>query len=72
MSGSSPIHEAGETTMKMEISEDVLTAIRSVVEYNYYSTSGDDTHIIVNDLPVLYAWLEELGLLSPLDTEEPV
>jgi hypothetical protein len=55
--------------MTMEIPEDVLKAIRAVVEYNYYSTSGDDTDILVNDLPVIYAWLEGLGLLPPDYTE---
>jgi hypothetical protein len=57
---------------KIEVSDDVLAAIKAVVEYNYYSTTGDDTPIIINDLPVIHAWLTELGLLSPPDTEERV
>jgi hypothetical protein len=57
--------------MRIEISDDVLRAITAVVEYNYYSTTGDDTSIIINDLPVIHAWLEGLGLLSPPDIEEP-
>jgi hypothetical protein len=55
---------------RIEISEDVLMAIRAVVEY-WRSTDPDHEDIIINDLPVLYAWLEGLGLLSPPDTEEP-
>jgi hypothetical protein len=55
----------------MEISNDVLAAIKAVVEYNYYSTTGDDTPILVNDLPVIHAWLTELGLLRlPAQTIE--
>ena len=54
---------------KIEISENVLMAIRAVVEY-WRSTDPDDEDIIINDLPVIHAWLTELGLLSPPDTED--
>jgi hypothetical protein len=59
------------SVQRIEVPENVLAAIKAVVEYNYYSTTGDDTSIIVNDLPVIHAWLTELGLLSPPDIEEP-
>jgi hypothetical protein len=59
------------SAQKIEVPGNVLQAIKKVVEYNYYSTTGDDTDIIINDLPVIHAWLTELGLLPPLDTEEP-
>jgi hypothetical protein len=60
----------GETNImsarRIEVPENVLAAIRAVVEY-WRSTDPDDEDIISNDLPVIYAWLEELGLLSPTD-----
>ena len=59
------------STQKVEIPPDVLAAIIAVVQHNYHSTSGDDTDILVNDLPVIHAWLVQLGLLPALDTEEP-
>jgi hypothetical protein len=55
--------------MTTEIPDDVLAAIKAVVEWYRGSDGPDD--IICNDLPVLEAWLVGLGLLSPRDTEEP-
>jgi hypothetical protein len=49
---------------RIEISEDVLTAIKELVEH-WHSTDPDDEDIVVNHLPVVEAWLVELGLLSP-------
>jgi hypothetical protein len=43
--------------MRMEVSENVLTAIRRVAEH-FRSTDLDTDDIIINDLPVIYAWLE--------------
>jgi hypothetical protein len=54
------------SAQRIEVPENVLAAIRAVVEY-WRSTDPDDEDIIINDLPVIYAWLEELGLLSPTD-----
>jgi hypothetical protein len=52
------------SAQRIEVPENVLAAIRAVVEY-WRSTDPDDEDIIINDLPVIYAWLEELGMLSP-------
>jgi hypothetical protein len=57
--------DPAKTTVTTEIPEEVLAAIKAVVAYNYYSTSGDDTDLLVNDLPVICAWLAGLGLLPP-------
>jgi hypothetical protein len=57
------LSQTGDTAMRMEVSEDVLRAIRSVVEY-WRSTEPDDENIIVNDLPVIEAWLVGLGRLA--------
>jgi hypothetical protein len=53
---------------RIEISDDVLAAIRAVVEW-YRGCDGPDD-IIVNDLPVIDGWLTELGLIPPRDTED--
>jgi hypothetical protein len=58
----------GDSIMTMEIPDNVLAAIRSVVEYNYFSTSGDDGEIS-GDWPVIRDWLEEVGMFSPYETE---
>jgi hypothetical protein len=47
----------------MEVPKNILTAIVSVVEW-YRGCDGPDD-IIMNDLPVIEAWLTELKLLPP-------
>jgi hypothetical protein len=51
--------------MRMEVSEDVLAAIKTIVEHFHRSDDALIDDFIVRDLPVLEAWLKELGLLSP-------
>jgi hypothetical protein len=58
------------SVQRIEIPEDVLTAIKAVVEW-WGSTDPDDEDFVINHLPVLTDWLEGLGLLSPPDTEGP-
>jgi len=55
--------------MTREIPENVLAAIQAVVVRDCYDTSGDDSWFLVNHLPVIQAWLAELGLLPPADDE---
>jgi hypothetical protein len=49
---------------RMEVSDDVLAAIIAVVEY-WRSSDPDDIDLVFNHLPVVEAWLVELGLWSP-------
>jgi hypothetical protein len=51
--------------MTTEVPDNVLAAIKSVVEYNYYDTSGSDNDILANDMPVIFDWLVGLGVLVP-------
>jgi hypothetical protein len=57
--------------MTMDVPENVLAAIVAFVRLQRIF-NPDDTDFLVNDLPVLCAWLDGLGLLPPHDayTEE--
>jgi hypothetical protein len=56
---------------RMEVSEDVLSAVQTIVEHFRRSDDALIDDWIERDLPILEAWLVELGLLSPPDIEEP-
>ena len=47
--------------MTMDIPENVLAAIRALVEH-WRSFDPDDEDIVVNRLPLIDAWFERLGL----------
>jgi len=53
----------------MEVPENVLAAMKAVVEWAH-SFDPDDDHLCTHDIPVIAAWLEGLGLLPPADSEE--
>jgi hypothetical protein len=53
----------------MEVPENVLTAIIEFVRLQRVF-DPDDGDFLVNHLPVLCAWLDEMGLLPPADTEK--
>jgi hypothetical protein len=64
---------APKPPLPTEIPDDVLQAIKAVVEHNYYDTSGSDVAILTNDMPVVFDWLVRLGVLVPppaLETQE--
>jgi hypothetical protein len=54
--------------MATEVPDNVLMAIISVVGY-WRSIDPDDEDIIRRDLPVIYDWLERLGLRFPPTAE---
>jgi hypothetical protein len=54
--------------MRMEVSEDVLAAIKAVAEWCRGCDGPDE--IIEHDLPVIDVWLVGLGLLPP-PTQDP-
>jgi len=61
--------------MTTEIPENVLAALKAVVEWAH-SFDPDDDHLVTYDIPAIAAWLEQLGLLRleqllpPIDAEE--
>lgn len=50
--------------MKVEVSKEALTALKGIVAWA--ESDEDPMRMIEEDIPVLIAWLEEVGLL-PLD-----
>jgi hypothetical protein len=58
--------------MQIEVPENVLSAVQTIVAHFHRSDDALIDDFIVRDLPVLEAWLKELGRLSPSDIEAPV
>jgi hypothetical protein len=56
--------EASMTKKTPEIPEHVVTALKGVVEWAH-SFSPDDDRLLVDDIPAIAAWLEQLGVLPP-------
>jgi hypothetical protein len=54
--------------MTTEIPENVLVAIKAVVDW-YRGCDGPD-EILEHDIPVIERWLEDLGLVPPLQALE--
>ena len=52
---------------KFEIPDHVVLALMAVVEWSRAS-EPDDEALFLKDIPVIAAWLEEQGLLSPSAT----
>jgi hypothetical protein len=52
--------------MQIEVSDDVLAAVKTIVAHFHRSDDALIDDFIMRDLPVLEAWLAELGLLPPL------
>jgi hypothetical protein len=46
------------------IPEDVLAALRGIVEWAH-SYDPDDDRLLAQDIPAITAWLERFGLLPP-------
>jgi hypothetical protein len=56
--------------MTTEIPEDVLTALKGIVQWTR-TFDPDDDKLLANDIPTIANWLEQLGLLSPDEYYEP-
>ena len=47
----------------MEVPDNVLEAMKAVVEWAH-SYDPDDDRLVMHDIPVIATWLEQLGLIS--------
>jgi hypothetical protein len=56
--------EKPEKTEIKEIPEDVVAALQGIVEWAH-SFDPDDDRVLSEDIPLITAWLEGLGLLPP-------